>query len=67
MKPLITLLSALAIPLGVFGYWGYFTYSGNKHFDEMDGLYPFFALLLSGFLFLIVLILIIISFFKKKK
>jgi len=35
------LLAALA--LGLFAWWGLYTIEGRHRFDEMDGLYPFFA------------------------
>lgn len=33
----------LALLLGAFCYWGLFTGSGQRQFDEMDGLIPFYA------------------------
>jgi len=34
---------AFAVGLGTFSYWGLFTEAGRSAFDEMDGLYPFYA------------------------
>ncbi|HET7228863.1 MAG TPA: hypothetical protein VFJ16_02540 [Longimicrobium sp.] len=36
-------LAAAGIALAAFGWWGTFTQRGSRHFDEMDGLVPFFA------------------------
>lgn len=38
-----TVLLVLALLLGAFCYWGLFTGSGQRQFDEMDGLIPFYA------------------------
>jgi hypothetical protein len=38
-----TVLLALAAVLGTFSYWGLFTEAGRHAFDEIDGMYPFFA------------------------
>jgi len=60
-------LSLVAAGLGAFGYWGLFTYYERKEFDEMAGIYPGIALLISVILFLICLILSVIVFLKSKK
>lgn len=41
----------LAFPLlyGSWGYWGLFTKSGRAAYDEMDGIFPLFALAFSCF------------------
>lgn len=39
----IILAIGSAAPIG-FGYWGQMTESGRRQFDEMDGMYPFFAM-----------------------
>ena len=36
-------LAAAGIALAAFGWWGMYTAAGNRRFDEMDGLIPFFA------------------------
>lgn len=38
-----TVALVLALLLGAFSYWGLFTGSGQRQFDEMDGLIPFYA------------------------
>lgn len=38
--PALLLLAALLIG---FAFWGQYTFSGARAFDEMDGLYPFVA------------------------
>lgn len=37
------LLLTIAAMLGAFSYWGMMTDAGRHRFDEMDGLYPFYA------------------------
>ena len=37
------LLLTIAVMLGAFSYWGMTTDAGRHAFDEMDGLYPFYA------------------------
>jgi hypothetical protein len=50
MRALIKVFFLLALALISFGYFGYFTQVGSRHFDEMDGLIPFFALVAGGIL-----------------
>jgi hypothetical protein len=33
----------------IFGYWGAFTKSGGKYYDEMDAMTPFFMLVIASF------------------
>jgi hypothetical protein len=49
-----------------FGYWGMFTKSGQKNFDEMDGMYPFFGLLTGIVFFLVTGLLVLMDFIRKK-
>lgn len=49
------------IVLGLFGWWGYFSVNGQKYFDEMDGMIPFFALCISIILFLGLLLIYLFS------
>ena len=58
---LITL--AVAVPFGVFAVWGLYTKAGRTRFDEMDGLYPLGAGVLSGLLFVAALVMWIVSRF----
>jgi hypothetical protein len=44
------LLFAIAAALSAFAWWGQYTVEGRTQYDEMDGLYPFGAGLLGGFL-----------------
>ena len=37
------LMLTIAVMLGAFSYWGMMTETGRNRFDEMDGLYPFYA------------------------
>ena len=43
LKRVSLVLAIAAAALGVFCWWGLFTTAGQKRFDEMDGMYPFFA------------------------
>ena len=43
-----------------FGFWGLNTPAGQARFDEMDGMYPFFAGVAGGVLFAIGVVLVII-------
>ena len=56
-RVLSTLFLALAAMLGAFGYWGLFTEAGRHSFDEMDGMFPFYAGVLAIVFFLIFLVL----------
>lgn len=56
-RVLSTLFLALAAILGAFGYWGLFTEGGRHAFDEMDGMFPFFAGILAILFFMIFLVL----------
>lgn len=66
MKFATAFLFAAAIIMGGFGYWGYFTRSGGKVFEEMAGMIPFFALCLSVILFAAAAILGCIFLFRKR-
>lgn len=50
----------------IYGYWGAFTRSGQRYYDEMDAMYPFFALIASGFCLFIFLIYLVFLYIKKK-
>jgi hypothetical protein len=65
MKRIAMLLSIVSIPLLIFGYAGCFSDWGQKHYDEMNGMYPFFALVIGCFLLFISLVLLIIHWAKK--
>jgi hypothetical protein len=67
MNPLTLLLSIAGLGLCIFGYWGMFTKAGSKAYDEMDGMYPFFAFIAGVVLLLIALIAFIVTVVKKKK
>ena len=43
MKILIIISGILGLGLFVFGWWGQYTKAGQKAFDEMAGILPFFA------------------------
>jgi hypothetical protein len=67
MKKAALVIFILSVFIGVFGYWGCYTKAGNAHYDEMAGMIPFFALVISGLLLVISLILFLVAVFKKKK
>lgn len=46
-------LLLIALISFVFGIWGLYTKSGNKAFDEMDGLIPFYAVVFAMILFVL--------------
>jgi hypothetical protein len=53
---------------GVFGYWGAFTSNGNRIFDEMSGMIPYFLGFGVAFLCCIAaVILLLIRFFQTLK
>ena len=66
MKTASRIICIIAIALITFGYWGAFTRSGNKVYDEMDGFIPFFMLIAGIVLFLAFLILLLIRRRKAK-
>ena len=51
----------------IYGYWGAFTRSGSRYYDEMDALYPFFVLLASGLVVLIALVLLVVAFIRERR
>ncbi len=67
MKTLSRILLIVAIASVSYGYWGAFTRSGNKVYDEMDAFFPFFILVAGVILLLAFFILVIIMRRKKKK
>lgn len=46
MKPTKLAFYILAIALIIYGYWGVFTKSGSRYYDEMSGMIPWFLMLL---------------------
>jgi hypothetical protein len=55
MRLTAALLIVPSIGLGAFAWWGQYTVEGRTQYDEMDGLYPFDAGLLAGFLIVVAL------------
>jgi hypothetical protein len=66
MKKVSLIIIVLATVLGVYGYWGAFTESGNKKYDEMDAMFPFFVMIF-GIILLIIFSVIFIRLRKNKK
>ena len=66
MKIASGIIGIIAIALIIYGYWGAFTKSGNKVYDEMDAYFPFFLLVGGSVLFIISLVLFIIMRTKAK-
>jgi uncharacterized membrane protein len=64
MKKAARFILPLSIAMVVYGYWGAFTKAGNRVYDEMDGLLPFFVLIVGLILLIVVLVLI---FLMKRK
>jgi heme/copper-type cytochrome/quinol oxidase subunit 2 len=64
MKIILRIMLLIAIAFIVYGYWGAFTASGNKMYDEMDAYYPFFMLL---FGVLVLMVCLIMFFIRKRK
>jgi tellurite resistance protein TehA-like permease len=59
MKITSGIMLAVAIAFVTYGYWGAFTDSGNRVYDEMDAMFPFFLLIFGVILLFVFLILII--------
>ena len=64
---LIALLLGVAACAFTFGAWGLGTAAGRRAFDEMDGLYPFFALVLAGLLLVMVIVLVLVRFARRRR
>jgi uncharacterized membrane protein len=60
MKKAARIILIMAVLSIGYGYWGAFTPSGNKVFDEMDGMLPFFVLIFGAVLFIVFLVMILI-------
>jgi uncharacterized membrane protein len=67
MKSIAHLLIAFAAVLGTFGYWGVFTRSGRKEYDEMAGMIPGFALLIATIFIFVALVIYCFLFFNERK
>lgn len=67
MKIAILVLTLAGLAGLAFGYWGIYTPEGNRQFDEMDGLYPYFAALGGGLSLFIALILLIVAAKRPRK
>lgn len=57
----------IAIAFMAYGYWGAFTESGNKVYDEMDAMLPFFGLIIGAVLFIISVVIMIVARKRKRK
>jgi hypothetical protein len=66
MKKTSRIIFILAIALIGYGYWGAFTKTGNKLYDEMDGFIPYF-ILLGGLVLLLWFIILVILMRKRAK
>ena len=66
MKALAIILLVAGAALCSFGYWGMFTFSGNRAYDEMDGIYPFFALLGGSIMIIAAIAMFLIALRRKK-
>jgi hypothetical protein len=66
MKQTAITLFLLGATGSAYGYWGAFTQSGHRYYDEMDGYYPFFVLVGSCLLLLTSAILTFVFLVRKK-
>ena len=48
----------------IYGYWGAFTQSGNKVYDEMDAFLPFFVFV---FGVILLVVFLVFNFCNKQK
>jgi hypothetical protein len=67
MKTTLVVIFFFSLALMIYGYWGAFTNSGNKVYDEMDGFFPFFLMIGGVVLFIVFLILVVLMRRKAKK
>lgn len=67
MKITPGIMLTIAIAFMAYGYWGAFTESGNKVYDEMDAMLPFFGLVLGAVLFIIFVVIMIVIKNRKRK
>lgn len=67
MKIVSRIIFIVAIALITYGYWGAFTQSGNKVYDEMDAYLPFYILIFGVILFVVFILLVIIMRRKRDK
>lgn len=66
MKTVARILLIVGIASIIYGYWGAFTRSGNKVYDEMDAYLPFF-ILIAGVILVIAFIILAIIMRRKNK
>jgi hypothetical protein len=59
--------ASIIVFLGAFGGWGLFSTEGQKQFPEMAGLFPYYALILAGILFLLLVIVNLVWRRKQKQ
>ena len=60
-------LLVMAVVLGVFAWWGLRTAAGRQRFDEMDGMYPFFAGIAAAAFILVSVALLLVDFIRARK
>lgn len=70
-RPALTRVAAvlllLAVVLGVFCWWGLFTAAGSQRFDEMDGMYPFFAGVVAAFAVTCAIVLLLFAGWRRHR
>ena len=66
MRLIVVLLCAASV-LFAFGGWGLWSAAGRRAFDEMDGLYPFFALVLAGVLLGVACVITLVRFVRRHR
>jgi hypothetical protein len=67
MKLISKIIVLLAVPAIIYGYWGAFTASGNKVYDEMDAMFPFFIMIVGVVVLCSFLIVVAIKKLGAKK
>jgi hypothetical protein len=67
LSPVFNIICGISIAgLLVFGVWGMYTKQGHKHFDEMDAIFPFSALVIGFIVVAVILFLNVFQFSKNK-
>lgn len=55
------ILIVISLGMGLFCYWGIYTESGRRRYDEMAGMIPFFVGIAGGVLLLVGGVLLFLS------
>ena len=66
MKVTFLVIALCGVFAVLFGVWGLNTPQGNRHFDEMDGLIPFFVGVAGTIVTFVAVLLLVLVFFVGK-